>query len=316
MSWQAPRWAKNALSVGGTVTAFAVAFAATAYKQQRWLVAFAAGIAAAAAVGYTFLTRTLMKEARRQSEAAWEQVELGRIQAEAQAEAFQTQIEATREQSRIARDSLEAVRHEARRAERATEESRLDRSAPQVIMRLTRSPEKYCVVQGIAAGRLAQEDVVYPDMTRTFEDAAALNSIRIVANLVLKIENYGSHPARIDFINLPEIDWPQGLPLILLPGLTKVLRWRRATSVAAEHVNGGQSTFSVVQPEIWVRDLGMNIRDTFGTNIGLGWFGHDGSRLTLTPAEPDGEPYLIPIGRRLYEQLDSKQVVALAADLE
>lgn len=87
------------------------------------------------------------------------------------------------------------------------------------------------------------------------------------------------------------------------------MEWQRTISRAA--LRSGED---LVRPEnwwmtveLWVRDLGMNVRDTFRFSGDFRHFALDGSRLIVDPELPFAweENIAEPTSPRIYERLDA-----------
>jgi hypothetical protein len=133
-----------------------------------------------------------------------------------------------------------------------------------------------------------------------------------VITITAEFTNIGTVPARLAFTGnemYEMMDWRQGQEMRLIPGETKTVHFMRRTSavtVMAHHLEGTfNPEIDLFDLEFWVRDLGVNVRDTFRFNADLRVFRQVGSDLKAFQAAEHSwiEDVASPIGERAYERL-------------
>ena len=132
---------------------------------------------------------------------------------------------------------------------------------------------------------------------------------RIRLNVV--IDNVSSKSARVDIVDLANgelLDRRSDEHLVVPPHQERVFTWTRNFTPAMLATEGdiNDSRNWLFNLTLWVRDLGMNVRDTYKFNSDLRLFSRDGSRLVVKP-EPDHnwtENVAPPLQERVYERLE------------
>ncbi|MGC0371309.1 hypothetical protein [Microbacterium sp. SLBN-111] len=225
--------------------------------------------------------------------------------AKQQAEAARAQTHTATEQLHLARDEATEARRQLdqqeRKAvitERRQTEARLDTIAPLVIAtarrhNLMRSFQGSFVEVKHRQELEAEEDVF-------FRTSAAIT-----------FRNLSSTVARIDVVDSAqgELSVRSGEGIILSPGEQTQVSWQRVVARAALRTpeDLGRREHWLMTVEFWVRDLGMNVRDTFRFGGDFRHFRLDGSRLIVdpTPQFPWEDNVAEPTGPRIYERLDA-----------
>jgi hypothetical protein len=99
-----------------------------------------------------------------------------------------------------------------------------------------------------------------------------------------RLLNISPNLARVAFpqASSDEYSVKSGQELVIEPGGERIVTWSRAALRTPEDL-GQDRTYSM-RDEVWVRDLGINMRDTFAFNLYFaGYFERDGSRLIVRP---------------------------------
>lgn len=242
------------------------------------------------------------------------------------------QAHASNDQVQIARDALEVARAEAKAAQDATvrqaeeaqatyrryEESKLDAIIP-VILATVRRPSWLIETKPTEM----YESVGWTPPWEWFTDKqhfdeSQRNENRFRIRLNVLIENVSPHTARVDITNYASgevIGVPPGEPLIVAPGRERVITWIRDITAdmwaAEDQMNDPEKGYFNLT--LWVRDLGMNVRDTYKFNSDLRVFDRDGSGVVLRPA-PDRdwtESVAQPLQQRFYERLEKNRTMTV-----
>lgn len=219
---------------------------------------------------------------------------------EAQAAVAADTLRLALKESAAAQERLASQEADMRRAERRQSESRLDTIAP-VVMATARRQALMIRLPGKREFDVASHDVEIRD-----DELAAF---RTTADITLT--NVSSRIARIDFTDLAqgELDVRQGIPIFLAPGQQKMVSWSRTIgsgSLRSESDLGRPENWWMTV-ELWVRDLGCNVRDTLCFGGDFRHFTRDGSRL-LVAVEPVfdwTENVAEPTHPRVYERLEA-----------
>ncbi|WP_157780352.1 hypothetical protein [Leifsonia xyli] len=262
----------------------------------NWIAAlstFGALVAASAAGIYA---RRAAHSAREQAVAVKEQVRLQELA-----------LEDTKAQALAARAEAEEQGAAQRRAETRVAEARLDALAPSLFVRVAPGPG-----DGISPLWSAHERGEFlVEWRATFEEN---ERPRFRTELRLTFRNVSRVPARIDITNFDggTIDGlPQGTPLYVLPGRNnaKTLYWNRVVNAIGLSTDDqvGSPERAAFRLEFWVRDIGMNVRDTYRFSLGLPFFERDGSRLVADPSRAQwSEVAAVPV-ERVYERLTASE---------
>ncbi|MEQ0560853.1 hypothetical protein ABJI51_17335 [Amycolatopsis sp. NEAU-NG30] len=264
-----------------------------------------------------------VKVVREQAAAEREQLDLAKNEAERQRALAESAEERAREADKRAVEAAERERVLAEAAEVRFLRTQIDMRAPTVYVRATPgssasdtgglygAPFLSAVpsekMHEISTGKIELGAYhVSRQMTLTEDD-----DMLFIATVTLELVNCSSFPARIDFVSYPNLELlglRQGQELVIPPDETRKIVARRRLAKwqlrTEEDINDSEVSF--LQIEYWVRDLGMNLRDTYRFNQDVRFFKRDGSRLIVEPEPPYvwHEVFGAQVGDRLYERLD------------
>lgn len=249
-----------------------------------------------------------------------QEVEIGRLaldaarsEAKATQEAAERQAQETKaaaeRQLEVARSALERQVQEAQVANRRYEESRLDAVVP-VVLATVRRPGAF-----IEARRRTADGEWPTNWTSievpTYIEENQQNETMFRIRLDVILQNVSDQIARIEIIDPArgEVNVKSGKAIIVRPRGEAVFTWIRGftpgeLSSQTEIDKIENCFFSVT---LWVRDLGMNVRDTYKFNADLRLFSRDGSRFIVRP-EPEHswqEDFAQPLQERHYERLEA-----------
>ncbi|MDZ5146352.1 hypothetical protein [Microbacterium testaceum] len=223
-----------------------------------------------------------------------------------QATAAAAQTTTADEQLKLARDGaakaqmqLEKQQQDATRAERRQSEARLDGIAP-VVLATARRHNLTKSSDGEPFQPVAHRHEVDARTDALFRTSATI-TFRNLSDKIARVDI--THPAH------GELSIRSGEGIILSPGERKEVEWQRTIARAAlrseEDLGKTENWWMTV--EIWVRDLGMNVRDTFRFGGDFRHFSLDGSRLIVDPELPFPweDNVAEPTSPRIYERLDA-----------
>ncbi|GGH97612.1 hypothetical protein ACFFGR_08740 [Arthrobacter liuii] len=275
--------------------------------------AIAAGIYAAKAAGHT---QRQANAADDQVKVAKEALDITRSQAAVVEEHGEHQMRISLESLDVARQEADRQVQEAQAAYRRYEESRLDAVIP-VVLATVRRPGWFIGMKEMYAPGRWTDNWEPISQVQHIEDSQG-DVIKFQIRLDVVIENLSSsQTARVDIIkdgNGDVIDLPRGEPLVLRPLEVRALAWTRnltpATLATEDGINDPKN--SCFDLTMWVRDLGMNVRDTYQFSSDLRLFSRDGSRLVVTPvpAHDWTENVAQPLPERFYERLDRRKITS------
>lgn len=221
----------------------------------------------------------------------------------AQSVAGERQAEAAEKQLRIASDQAELfaqqIAHQTDRdfeARRREIQAQIDAIAPSVL-----ATAEINDLLGSHDGRswypILDPKVLEGDEQQLFKLSAKI-----------RLQNTSSHPARLAFPDAEEFGLGSGREMVIEPNGERSLSWSR--TVLSEAIRRPEDpsyerTWHMVN-QVWVRDLGLNVRDTLQFNLDFRYFELDGSRLLVRPTVlfPDQLKVAEPIGPRLYERIE------------
>lgn len=231
----------------------------------------------------------------------------------AQAESSQKMVEIAKEDAERSRQQIEFQVREAEYARQTQTRARLDQLAPVII---ARARPGFDGDEGCALFWRKMYEHAQPDNFVAVTEDFIVEGSELVGfqeRATIEIENISAIPALIDFVDAwqyGQFDIPQGNTLTLKPGEKRSVRWWNVFSAtdAREQEGSEVSTLlSLFRPKFWVRDLGMNVRDTYAFSAGFQYFTEDGSRLHVSalPAFPWNETTAQPCEDRRYERLEA-----------
>lgn len=284
-----------------------------------FLAAVAAGLYARRAAIYT---KQQAGASDRQVQIAKDALAVTKGQAAAAEAHSEQQVELARENLEIARKEIQAAQvaaerqaEEAQASYRSYEESKLDAAIP-VILATVKRPGWFLETKEI------WEDGQWPPTWETFTRARYFEegqNLAVVFRIRLNVtlENVSDHIARVDIVDTAhgEVDVRGGVSIIVPPRQERTFTWTRTftpvTLASEDEINDIKNwLFNLT---LWVRDLGMNVRDTYKFNSDLRLFSRDGSRL-LVRAEPEHnwtENVAQPLQQRVYERLETSHSGAM-----
>lgn len=262
----------------------------------NWIVAGTSMLTLTAAVFAGVFAAKAAHWTKKQAEASDEQVRIA-----------ERSVAIAHEEVQLAKAVAEDQRREAEDTYRRYAESRLDILAPVVLAtaKMTRS-------SGALQVHLQDSDGTWEFAGTVAEDLEEPREQGILYRLRLAIHfsNVSDKIARISIIDSASGEFEQhrqGRDIIVPPRDTKKFMWMRSWSPAMlatdEDVHDPKNW--LFNLKFWVRDLGMNVCDTYIFNGDLRFFSRDGSRL-LVKSEPEipwNEEIAIPLPGRVYERL-------------
>jgi len=275
----------------------------------NWIVAVTSVFTLGAAIFAGVFARRAAHYTRVQAVASHEQVRLG-----------EESLRIAQDEMRTAQEAAEAQRQDADRAYRNFAETRLDPLTP-VILATAEPYDHYS--NGFPDSKLWLECrrsvngsgswTPWEAVTETFEEPPGPpGGLEFRTQLVVSFTNVSDQIARISLVNPGngEIEeHRQGADIYIQPQEKKkvlwVKRWGLGMLATDEDVNNPANW--LFNLEFWVRDLGMNVRDTYKFNGDLRLFERDGSRLVVRnePPFPWDQDIATPMPGRTYERLDA-----------
>ena len=130
--------------------------------------------------------------------------------------------------------------------------------------------------------------------------------------LTIEFKNISGRLGNIDVIDPAAGESPElkaGQTLVVPPGEAKSITWtRQLTSQGlGDDAAVADPRYWLFNLRFWVRDLGMNVRDTYVFNGALRYFTRDGSMLVVAPQQdiPWTENHAALLPGRVYERLDA-----------
>ncbi|MDV8147395.1 hypothetical protein [Arthrobacter sp. B10-11] len=285
----------------------------------NWVVAGTSFFTLLAAVAAGYFASRAAHYTKEQAAASHEQVRIG-----------DEALKIAQEDALAAQDASLRQRREAEQAYRNFAESRLDALAPVVLASAT--PYDTTTAGGHATKlwlevhRLEEPNTAagydrwsdWKPVTATFYESAE-SGVVFQTQLVIRFNNVSDKVARIDVIDPGngELEDPSsGARLILMPHETKSFvwtkRWGLPMLATEDDLNDPKNW--LFNLEFWVRDLGMNVRDTHKFNGDLRLFERDGSRLMVKAkplvAWPENVDIATPMPGRVYERLVAEDLQA------
>lgn len=282
----------------------------------NWILAVAATLTLLVATAAALYAKGAADAAKEQAGSAAAQLEHAKDVAREQARAAAAQLEHARdvaiaqassaaEQLRLAEAQADLAKQDSAIMRRRTDESRLDARIPSVLARAT-LPEQHLLYRSVDSANVWTSIDERTELPGTAADSRYV--FRTVVHLVF--ENISDQPASIAFVDLAggELSgMAQGTELVVAPHSASTQVWTRNVGsyslVDPEDI--GRVENSWFRIEFWVRDLGMNVRDTYRFNAPLTYFERDGSRLIVQPypAYAWDEQSAVPTPERVYERL-------------
>lgn len=232
------------------------------------------------------------------------------IAAEAQVEIAKEGLRVARRDADLARADSLFQRSETDIANRRQSEMRLDILAPAVLARAAPKGPTYRALEWRrrASEGLTVADWVVVDQPFTLQDNEAAE-FRTVLNLTFR--NVSNQIAVVDVVDvqLGEIQGVrQGDSITIAPLEERTFQWVRVLrsqdlSTQDQIDDPARWLFNL---EFWVRDIGMNVRDTYKFNSDLRYFSRRGQALQVVPdpAFPWFENFAGLSQPRMYERLD------------
>ncbi|MDR6793608.1 hypothetical protein J2X12_003113 [Pseudarthrobacter oxydans] len=259
------------------------------------LAAIAAGLFAGKAAVYT---KHQAQASNRQVEIALEALEITRTQAASAEEHANRQVE------------------EAQDTYRRYEESKLDALMP-VVLATARRPGSW-FIETNEVWESGEWPPFWEPFTRIKDfDESQNYRVRFRISIKVELENVSNKIARIDIVDNSsgEVDVRGGEAIIVPPGQVRAFTWTRTFTpvilATQDEIDDPKNwLFSLT---LWVRDLGMNVRDVYKFNSDLRFFSRDGSRLVVRP-EPAfswTENVAQPLQQRAYERLEANAATTL-----
>ncbi|MBO1741648.1 hypothetical protein [Leifsonia sp. TF02-11] len=221
------------------------------------------------------------------------------ISAALQHETGLEQLALARDEARDAKETGAAQEASRKRAERWQIESRLDQVAPSVVARAR-------------PGRLEIRDESgdWVDVSNSLELNESESAV-FRTTAVITVKNVSDRIARVAFVYSANgvMSVRSGDELVLGPGEEANVSWERTVSTFALQTEEdlGRPQNWLFDVEVWIRDPGMNVRDTFKFNGDFRFFRRDGSRLLVQtePPFPWTENVAAPTEPRRYERLEA-----------
>ncbi|SDL90102.1 hypothetical protein SAMN04487916_11748 [Arthrobacter sp. ov407] len=281
------------------------------------LAALAAGFYARRAAIYT---KNQAQASHRQVEIAADALEVTRGQAAAAEDHGNHQVEIARETLEVARKEAQSAQaaadrqvEEAKATYRRYEESKLDALIP-VVLATVGKPRSFLETKEVSARGEWPTSWSSFDVPRNFEEIE-LATVVFRVRLRVLIENKSDRIARVEITDSArgEVDVPSGTPLIIPPHEKNGFTWTRVITpgmlATEDEINDPKNW--LFDLTLWVRDLGMNVCDTYKFNSDLRLFSRDGSRLIVKP-EPEHNwrtNVAQPLQQRLYQRLESARTM-------
>ncbi|WP_410637754.1 hypothetical protein [Amycolatopsis sp. lyj-346] len=260
-------------------------------------------------------------EIRKQVAADLGQLELAREDADRQVRALQEAEERAKRTEARALAAEERERAASEAAEERFIKAQLDTRAPAVYVRAMpggRAPNS----AADALPSLGYLDRIAPidwnSVPVKVDSVMHLESTQnylFVRHVSFALVNCSNISARVDILrhSVGEfVGMRSGQEIILPPSETRYVEWRgfiHSDDLRMAGVSKPENCF--LQVEFWVRDLGMNVRDSHLFNLDLRYFENDGSRLVVKPepAYPWTEKYG-EVAERHYERLEAQKAKA------
>lgn len=286
----------------------------------NWIIAVSSALTLIAAVGAGVYAARAAHWTKEQAKTGAEQVEISRRNLRlAEGEALTAQAEAER-RAEESRRQLE----EAAAARRREEERRLDALIPSIFASALPGVTVDSNRIGIYFRRGTDN---WEQLTEPLEFTSEDRDLAFLQVLYIRLRNLGSVPARIDFTDTygGELTFngeliESGTPLYVLPDNVPIdVSWSRRVSAmafadTADHVRPEHVLF---RPEFLVRDVGMNVGDTYRMSGVVADVRRDGSRLIAHPSASGwSDRAAVPV-ERVYERLvaaDLAEAEAASAD--
>lgn len=211
------------------------------------------------------------------------------------------ELEATKEQGKVAAAAAQLQADEACALRRRSDGARLDAMTPIILAR--------GMLGALSVKRSGESgwDVVQTELRITDDQPVAFRT-----SVTVRFLNVSEVPARVDITDpvQGECDVRQGDAVILAPHETRDVEWIRTISSGALREQSGidEPAHWLFNLRFWARDLGMNVREEYLFNGDLRFFKRDGSRLIASPALipfPWVENIATPLWPRRYERLDA-----------
>lgn len=282
-----------------------------------FLAAVAAGWYARRAAIYTKQQATASDE---QVRIAKDALDVTKGQAIAAESHGSDQVALARENLEIARREIQATQEAAQRqAEEAQasfknyQESKLDAAMPVILATVKRSG-------WFLETKEAWEDGQWTPNWETFSQARYFeesqnHTVIFRIRLNVHLENMSQQIARVDIVDSAhgEVSVRGGTSIIVPPQQERIVTWTRTFTpvmlASEDEINDPKNW--LFNMTLWVRDLGMNVRDTYKFNSDLRLFRRDGSRLLVlpTPEHDWNENVAQPLPQRVYERLESHRSI-------
>ena len=185
------------------------------------------------------------------------------------------------------------------RAERFQAGSRLDQVAPTIVARAR---------PGLLDMRDESGDWVTVSHSLELSESA---NVLFRTTVTIAAKNVSDRIARVAFTNPANgvMSVRSGDELVLAANEVETVTWEQTVGGLAlrSEEDPGRAENWLFDVEMWVRDPGMNVRDTLKFNGDLRFFRRDGSRpmVETQPPFPWTENVAAPTGPRLYERLEA-----------
>ena len=268
-----------------------------------------------------------VQEIRRQVAADLGQLELAREDADRQVRALQEADERAKRTEARALAAEERERAASQAAEERFIKAQLDTRAPAVYIRAMPGgrPPNSSADPFPPLGYLDRSAPIDWNSNPTkIDNVMRLESTQnhlFVRRVSFALANCSNISARVDIFKHSVggfVGMRSGQEIILPPSETRYVEWRGFIhSDELRTAGAGKPENCFLQVEFWVRDLGMNVRDSHLFNLDLRYFENDGSRLVVNPepAYPWTEKYG-EVAERYYERLEAQKAKADGADVQ
>ncbi|WP_104061123.1 hypothetical protein [Arthrobacter sp. 4R501] len=289
----------------------------------EWIQAVTSVLTFLAAVAAGWYARRAAIHTKQQAEASDKQVEIAgqaleitRKQAAAAEEHSLESLEIARQEAQAVQAAAARQVEEAKATYRRYEESKLDAVIPEVLATVRRPGWFIETKELYEPGRWTDHWEPFTGVQH-FEESQR-NEIRFRIRLNVVIENVSSKTARVDIVDLANgelVNIRSDEHLIVPPHQERVFTWTRSFTpgmlATEDEINDSKNwLFNLT---LWVRDLGMNVRDTYRFNSDLRLFSRDGTRLVVRP-EPEHnwtENVAPPLQNRVYERLETNRSITV-----
>lgn len=281
----------------------------------NWIMAVTSFFTLGAAIFAGVFARRAAHYTKEQAVASHEQVRIG-----------DQALKIAQEDALAAQDASLRQLREAERAYRNFAESRLDALAPVILASAapydTATPQGYATKLWLEVHRLEEPNTAggydrwssWEPVTNAYYESGE-SGVEFRTQLVMRFNNVSDKVARISVIdpgNGEVQDLRSGTDLVLMPRETKSIVWikRWGLGMLATEVGLNDAKNWLFNLEFWVRDLGMNVRDTHKFNGDLRLFERDGSRLLVKdkPYFAWAEDFATPLPGRVYERLAAEDL--------